>query len=400
MLQRQPPLAGSRRAALDCRVHQSRPSAQGAPRPSILHIAPVPPLPDGGIAAYALGLLASPVARDFDMRAVDVSVPPRYRRHRTLRPWLTLVFLVRLLRALRRRRADLVHVHTTNHAGFWEKSLLALCARACGVPYLMHLHGGLFEPFLEGLGPVGRLAARVSLRGAARVVILAEAWRALLCRFVDDARLEVLPNAIRCADFAFGERPPGLRPRLLFLSMISARKGLDELLQAMLELGSGGDPGCDLDIVGDEEVPGALQHYRDLYRAAGLDAWVKFHGPAYGPSKYEFLRRATIFVLPTRFESFGIANLEAMAAGLPVVSTRTGAIPEYLRDGEHGLLVDPGDTGALVRALRRLLEDAPLRARLGQAAERRAREYDWEALSDRLEAVYGRVLGAPAARRA
>lgn len=361
-------------------------------RRRILHIAPVPAVPDGGIAAYALGLLNASVAGPYEMRAVDVSVPSLYRRHRGLRPWLTMIFLVRLWAALRRFRPDLVHIHTTNHVGFWEKSFLAQCARASGTPYLMHLHGGLFEPFLKGLGRTGRWFAGRSLRGAARVILLTHAWRPLLHPFVEDSRIAVLPNAIRCADFAVGRRPPTARPRLLLLSMISARKGLDELRQALLALRGQDGLECDVDIVGDEEVPGALRYYQDLYRRAGLDAWVRFHGPAYGEAKLEFLRRATIFVLPTRFESFGIANLEAMAAGLPVLTTRTGAIPDYLVDGVHGLLVDPGDADALARALRRLLDDAALRSRLGSAARERARAYDWETLAGTLQAIYGSVL--------
>jgi glycosyltransferase involved in cell wall biosynthesis len=74
------------------------------------------------------------------------------------------------------------------------------------------------------------------------------------------------------------------------------------------------------------------------------------------------------------------------------VSTRTGAIPEYLHDGVHGLLVAPGDAAGLAAAIERLLTDAPLRARLGQAGRERAREYDWEFAAARLAATYTSVL--------
>jgi glycosyltransferase involved in cell wall biosynthesis len=79
---------------------------------------------------------------------------------------------------------------------------------------------------------------------------------------------------------------------------------------------------------------------------------------------------------------------------LPVVSTRTGAIPEYLDDGVNGLLVDPGDARALAAALRRLLLDPPLRARLGAAARESSAAYDWSAVSRRIGELYRRVTPA------
>jgi glycosyltransferase involved in cell wall biosynthesis len=81
-----------------------------------------------------------------------------------------------------------------------------------------------------------------------------------------------------------------------------------------------------------------------------------------------------------------------MASGLPVISTRTGAVPEYIVSGEHGLLIEPGDSAALAHALHRLIEDESLRARLGAAARRQAELYDWRAASRALERLYDDIL--------
>jgi glycosyltransferase involved in cell wall biosynthesis len=117
-----------------------------------------------------------------------------------------------------------------------------------------------------------------------------------------------------------------------------------------------------------------------------------FHGTKLGREKLAFLQGADVFVLPSRNESFGIANLEAMATGLPVISTRTGAIPEYLQTEVHGLLVEPGDAMALAGAMRRLMDDGELRLRLGDAARQRAREYDWNVVAASVAAVYAAML--------
>jgi len=356
-------------------------------------VGPLPARPEGGIAAYLIGLLASPVAAHFTFEVVDTTVPPRLRRQRLLRPSLSLRLAAQLCGAIARTQPHLVHIHTSDGAGFWEKAALAEIAHAARRPVFLHLHGGDFERFLTNLSPVrARLASRV-LGRASRVLILAEGWRPLLERFAPPERIALLPNAIHTAEFAPPSAPPDHRTRLLFLGMLSERKGLDDFRTALQQLSRDGTLNFEVDIVGGEEVPGARAHYETSFQEAGLSRWVHFHGPTFGEDKRRFLHHAHVFVLPSRAESFGIANLEAMAAGLAVVSTRTGAIPEYLTDGLHGLLVAPGDATALAGAIARLVADPELRLRLGAAAHRRAQEYDWSVVGNRLRDLYASVLG-------
>ncbi len=355
---------------------------------------PVPARPEGGIAAYLLGLLESQLAERYQLEVVDTTIPPLLRRRRILRPALSVRLAAQLTGMMARQRPRLVHIHTSDGTGFWEKAVLAELAHAARCPVVLHLHGGDFENYLNSLSPArARLAARV-LGRAARVLILAEGWRTLLGRFAPADRIVLIPNAIRVADFATETSPSEVpRPRLLFLGMLSARKGLDELLAACLQLRRDGELPFDLDIVGGEEVLGARASYEQKFTAAGFSGRVHFHGPAFGADKLRFLHQAHVFVLPSRAESFGIANLEAMAAGLAVVSTRTGAIPEYLEDGVQGLLVDPGDAAGLAKAIARLVADPDLRRRLGDAARIRARDYDWSVIAMRLDTLYAGVLG-------
>jgi glycosyltransferase involved in cell wall biosynthesis len=353
----------------------------------ILHVGPAPREPCGGIAAYVLGLLASPLAARYRLEVMDTSVPDVFRRVRILRPLLSTWFALRLAAALR-QRPDLVHVHTSDYAGFWEKAVLTHLARARGAPVVVHLHGGSFDAFLARLGPHQVAWARGALSAASRVIVLSEAWRPLVERFAP--RVVVLPNAIDVAALAPPQpRRPATPPRLLFVGMLSERKGVEDLLAALVELLP---LDWTLDVVGGEEFPGARRRIEARSRDLGLESRVRFRGPLYGADKLELLHASDIFVLPSHSESFGIANLEAMAAGLAVVSTRTGAIPEYIADGEHGLLVRPGDVAGLAAALRRVLSDPELRSRLGDAARHRAADYDWSHVAAALAAVYDEVL--------
>lgn len=371
--------------------------AASVARPRILHVGPAPVRPEGGIAAYLLGLLESPLAQRYRLEVVDTTIPALLRRRRVLRPALSLRLAAQLIGAIERLRPSLVHIHMSDGIGFWEKAVLAEFAHAARRPVFLHLHGGDFERFLNTLPPArARLATRV-LGRAARVLILAECWRSLLERFAPADRIVLLPNAIRVEDFASGASSiASEHPRVLFLGMLSARKGLDELLAACVQLRCDGKLPFECDIVGGEEVLGARAHYEQAFAAAGLSRRVHFHGPAFGADRLRFLHRAHVFVLPSRAESFGIANLEAMAAGLAVVTTRTGAIPEYLEDGVQGLLVAPGDAAGLASAIARLIADPDLRRRLGAAARARAWDYDWSILAERLDTLYASVIGPTA----
>jgi glycosyltransferase involved in cell wall biosynthesis len=108
------------------------------------------------------------------------------------------------------------------------------------------------------------------------------------------------------------------------------------------------------------------------------------------------LRDASIFVLPSHLEGQPIAILEAMAAGLPVVATRVGAVPDVVRDGVEGRLVEPGDRDGLSDALAELIADADARTRLGAAARQRCEErFSIDRLRARLAALYASAAGAP-----
>src|SRR6185312_12150781 len=111
---------------------------------------------------------------------------------------------------------------------------------------------------------------------------------------------------------------------------------------------------------------------------------------------------AGIFVFPSLWhEPFGIPVIEAMASGLPVVATRAGALPEIVVDGETGILVERGDHEGLAAAISRLLADARLRERMGNAGRERVRQlFTWERAVSRLEELYDGVVHGSAPRPA
>src|SRR5439155_12827810 len=128
-----------------------------------------------------------------------------------------------------------------------------------------------------------------------------------------------------------------------------------------------------------------------LVRELGLDAAVCFLGKQL--SFVEVLQHSEVFLLPSVTESFGLAALEAMACGVPVVASRVGGLPEVVRDGEDGLLCPAGDVGAMAAAVVRLLRDDALHARMTAAARAHVlANYRREPLVARYEDCYRRLL--------
>jgi glycosyltransferase involved in cell wall biosynthesis len=177
-------------------------------------------------------------------------------------------------------------------------------------------------------------------------------------------------------------------PRLVFAGRLVPEKGLGLLidsLPALLERA----PAATLTVAGD----GPLR--RDLetrVRGLGLESCVTFVGEQQPHEVTALIDGAMAVVVPSRVEGFGLVALEAALRGRPVVATRAGGLPEVVRDGATGLLVAPGDAGALASAVARLIGDPALAARLGAAARVHARAtFDWDRHVGLYEELYARV---------
>jgi glycosyltransferase involved in cell wall biosynthesis len=198
----------------------------------------------------------------------------------------------------------------------------------------------------------------------------------------DPGRFTIVPGATDPRRFTPAERPPGaLRepPVLLFHGRVDRRKGVLDLLEALPD-------GVRLVVSG---IGPDLDEARA--RADGRTTFLGYVPIDEAPEVY---RSADVFVSPTYSEGFSNTLLEAMASGLPVVTTDSVGVVDAVRDGENGLLHRPGDVGALAAALRRVLDDGALRARLATTAlEEVRRLYSWPVLARTIADVHERLAG-------
>jgi len=291
-----------------------------------------------------------------------------------------LVFIMRLVFS----RPRLIHLHVSSRASFWRKSLFMSLARLARVPYLLHLHGSEFQVFFEKeCGTLAQRAVRSQFHGAARVLVLSRSWAEWVKRACPRAAVTVLYNPVA---FDAGAEPATVREgaSVLFLGRLGRRKGSYDLVHAAALI-AGEHPGLRLLMAGDGEA----DEVRALAARLGIESVVHLLGWIGPQQKAQLLATSAVFALPSYHEGLPMGVLEAMSAGMAIVSTPVGGIPEAIDDGVEGLLVSPGDVDALAVALRRLLASAALRRQLGHGARARvARQFATQAVLPELEAIY------------
>ena len=295
---------------------------------------------------------------------------------------------VRIAAALEDLRAagdEPVHVHA--HFAHDPALVGLLVARLTGLPFSFTAHArDLFEI------PAGSLAARA--REATAVVTCCQVNATYIESVVppeDRPPVRVIHHGVDLHRFAPSSRDDGsATPRLVSVGRLVEKKGFDDLLRALAEVKARGVP-FRVRVCGDGPLRAELLRLRD---DLGLGSDVELPGAEDSDAVVEALRGASAFALTPRElpggDRDGIPNVlvEAMACGLPVVTTSAGGITELVRHDVNGLVVSPGDVDGIADALSRLLTDAASRSRLGEAARRTVElGYDTEDAARRLEGV-------------
>lgn len=205
--------------------------------------------------------------------------------------------------------------------------------------------------------------------------------------FVQEEKLEVIYNGIDPNPYTL-QNKTDISVKVIFVGLIHWSKGLKDLVDAFEELNMGN---ARLVIVGDGEHLGDL---RALVQKRGLENVVKVLGRVPHSEIIPHLTSSDIFVLPSRrVEGFPMTIPEAMFAGLPVIGTDMGGIPEGIEHGKTGLIVKSGDVKELAGAIRKLVMDKDLREKIGKAAlEKAHREFTLDVMLNRYEEVIKEVV--------
>jgi glycosyltransferase involved in cell wall biosynthesis len=334
---------------------------------------------------------AAPPVRPYPVHAISRSLPKGPIHVRTM-----------LEVARRAARADVVYT-----TGMFGRS--AAGATLARRPYVVKLTAdpaferarrrsivdGTIDEFQRARGAMSvrvlRLARDVELRRAAHVFTPSAYLRELTVSWgVRADRVTVLPNPAPAVP-PLPSREELRRafamdgPTLAFAGRLTAQKSLEVALDALAGL-----PGVALVLAGEGGERERLERHA---AAIGLGERVRFLGPLPRERVLELFRAADAAVLSSSWENFPHGVVEALAVGTPVISTAAGGVAEVVRDGENGLLTPVGDAAAFEAAIRRFLDDAPLRDRLRAAAAASVSEYARDRIFGRLEEALLRAGG-------
>ncbi|WP_299819029.1 glycosyltransferase family 4 protein [uncultured Pontibacter sp.] len=249
---------------------------------------------------------------------------------------------------LRNTQIQVVHIHGASKGSFYRKYIIFLLSKYLfGKKVVYHVHSGAFPVFFNNSNLVVKTCIRHFINTTDAVICLSDFWKGFFSQTFKPKELLVLRNMVEhvsCENYTrrFENTGDG-KVIFLFLGMIREQKGTFDMVRAASMLDEKYKNAFEIWIAGDGEVEALKRSISEH----NLDSNIKYLGWLDGEDKNQVLRKANVLVLPSHFEGSPVSILEAMAYGMPIISSNVGGIPELVIDDYNGILNRPGDTAAI-----------------------------------------------------
>ena len=280
----------------------------------------------------------------------------------------------------------IIHIHIASRGSTLRKVILAEMVARAGRPLVLHAHGSEFDLFYRKLPAAVRRNVNRTLQRANVFITLSTQWRDFYveeCE-ISPSQIVVLPNPVRVPS-EVPDRSARQTVQFLHLGRLGERKGAYDLVNAFAGLPEGLRNRARLVMAGDGDVEGVRKMAEPLGSQVEVHSWINSH------ERDLLLERSDVFALPSRAEGVPMALLEAMAHGLPGITSPVGGIPDVFRHNVDGMLVTPGDVPQIRAAMARYISEDAVRLAAGRAARERARAFDVHVYARRLADIYQRI---------
>ncbi|HIJ01803.1 TPA: glycosyltransferase family 4 protein [Candidatus Woesearchaeota archaeon] len=283
-------------------------------------------------------------------------------------------------------KPEIVHVHLTAYKDFLQKDIFIKIVKLLNKKLIIHIHGGAFKDFYEKSSKNKRIKIIKTLDSADSLIVLSEIWYNYFKTLCPQQKIYILPNTIDFKLISQYRRKYSKKNKriinLLFVGRIEKQKGIFELLNAFSQIE---DEKMTLNIMGpfmnnEKEIMGLIEKL-GIYRK------VKFLGVIHGNKRLKYFAESDIFILPSHWEGLPITILEAMASGLPIISTEVGAIPEIVKK-ENGVLIKVGSVSELKKAIIKVRQNTKRISYYKNNISKIDKYYNEKIFTSKLEEIY------------
>jgi glycosyltransferase involved in cell wall biosynthesis len=282
----------------------------------------------------------------------------------------------------------IVHIHMASRGSYLRKSLIARFAKALKNKVIIHLHGAEFQTFYnDECSEKKQTHIRQTFDLADSVIVLSSQWLTWMKTIVkEQSKIKVVYNAVPQLVLDRGLQQ---NSSILFLGRLGERKGVADLIHAFKGV-LAKDKSATLLLGGD----GDLNLYKELVNSLGIKDNVQFLGWVSGEEKNSYLAKADVYCLPSYNEGFPMGVLEAMSAGVAVVASTAGGIPDAIASEKEGLLITAGDVDGLTDALLSITSDRELNQSFTLAAKSKFdKNFSEPVVFSVLDKIYNELLG-------
>lgn len=344
------------------------------------------PPPTGGIGTCIEQMFNSRLSEKYDLIKFDTT-----KRHIFSYWYITkiLIFVFNLVRfsiVINTTKIRIIHFHTCSNMGFWQPTIYLQIAKFFGKKTIFHMHGASFKEFYQASDQKNKVKIRNILNKVDQIIVLSEQWKKYYSILVESKKISVINNATEDIDYSKYRRIyPKKTYICLFLSSICQRKGAYDLLLAFSKIKN---KDIRLVFVGPIEDS---NRFHSKINELNLADRCTIIGEIYGKKRFQYFASADCFILPSYAEGLPIAILEAMSFGLPIISSKVGAIPEVVTD-ENGILITPGKVAELISAINTLAQNKKLSNRMSKNNKLLIKQkYSLKIFSDKIQNVYEKL---------
>lgn len=286
---------------------------------------------------------------------------------------------------LKKEQIDIVHLHTCDGGPFYRKSMILKLAHKYNKKVVLHHHTDYTE-FFAGLSGIKKYIVKAALRDADLNLVLGENHIKVIKRLVPTADIKVLHNSVK-------EREKNLykcdSSIILFIGWFYERKGIYDFLEAIKKIDDKLDSHYKIALLG----KGDTEAIRKIHEI-GVDNRIAYIGWADEDKKNELFHDGVVNVLPSYREGLPMTILETMSYGIPNIASNISSIPEIIKDGKNGFLVEPGDLKMLSDKILKILADKSLRKTMSESSYKTIHEeFSNNVHMKRIEHVYRGLVG-------